>query len=210
MEVKNSSYFNKEKETPIDKIPVSETMADQDKYRDLLFKQRKDMLSRSLSLVFRSTFLVRDFGKLESMSGPESLFDPAYSGNHIVILECQLKTPSQMNLIDANEADFFKMHKLSMANWRIVDVDHFMRGNSFFSKHVSELEWHNDVETRIGTTEKREVVVKEIESTKNVLEMGDIYRTYLNIKEPRSNRGLETFKSKEEIESEKKAAQEKA
>ena len=40
--------------------------------------------------------------------------------------------------------------------------------------------------------------------------MGDIYRTYLNIKEPRSNRGLETFKSKEEIESEKKAAQEKA
>lgn len=210
MEVKNSSYFNKEQETPIDKIPVSETMADQDKYRDLLFKQRKDMLSRSLSLVFRSTFLVRDFGKLESMSGPESLFDPAYSGNHIVILECQLKTPSQMNLIDANEADFFKMHKLSMANWRIVDVDHFMRGNSFFSKHLSELEWHNDVETRIGTTEKREVVVKEIESTKNVLEMGDIYRTYLNIKEPRSNRGLETFKSKEEIESEKKAAQEKA
>lgn len=168
------------------------------------------MLNRSLSLVFRSTFLVRDFGKLESITGPESLFDPAYSGNHIVILESQLKTPSQMNLIDASEADFFKMHKLSMANWRIVDVDHFMRGNSFFSKHMSELEWHNDVESRIGSKDKREVVIKEIESTRNVLEMGDIYRTYLNIKEPRSNRGLEAFKSKEEIETEKKAAQEKA
>ena len=117
------------------------------------------MLNRSLSLVFRSTFLVRDFGKLESITGPESLFDPAYSGNHIVILESQLKTPSQMNLIDASEADFFKMHKLSMANWRIVDVDHFMRGNSFFSKHMSELEWHNDVESRIGSKDKREVVI---------------------------------------------------
>lgn len=168
------------------------------------------MLSRSLSLVMRSTFLVRDFGKLEAITGPESLFDPSYSGNHIVILECQLKTPSQMNLIDATEGDFFKMHKLSMANWRIVDVDHFMRGNSFFSKSVTELDWHNDVESKIGTPDKREIQVKEIEMTNNVLELGDVYRTYLNIKEPRSNRGLENFKSKEQVEAEKKAAQEKA
>lgn len=168
------------------------------------------MLTRSLSLVLRSTFLVRDFGKLESITGPESLFDPAYSGNHIVILECQLKTPSQMNLIDASEIDFFKMHKLSMANWRIVDVDHYMRGNSFFSKHTTELEWHKDVESRIGTNEKREIVVKEVDTANNVQDLGEIYRTYLDIKEPRSNRGLETFKSKQEFETEKKAAQEKA
>ena len=191
---------------PIDKIPVKDLMADQDKKRDLFFKQRKDMLNRSLSLVLRSTFLVRDFGKLESITGPESLYDPSYSGNHIVILECQLKTPSQMNLIDATENDYFKMHKLSMANWRIVDVDHYMRGNSFFSKHVTELDWHNDVESRIGTPDKRNIEVKEIEASKNVLDMGEIYRNYINIKEPRSNRGLEIFKTKEEIEAEKKAA----
>ena len=115
-----------------------------------------------------------------------------------------------MNLITASEGDFFKMHKLSMANWRIVDVDHFMRGNSFFSKSVTELDWHNDVESKIGTPDKREIQVKEIEMTNNVLELGDVYQTYLNIKEPRSNRGLENFKSKEQYEAEKKAAQEKA
>jgi hypothetical protein len=168
------------------------------------------MLQRSLSLVMRSTFLVRNFGKLESISGPESLFDPAYSGNHIVIFECQLKTPSQMNLIDKGDVDFFKMQKLSMANWRIVDVDHFMRGNSFFNKHVTELEWHKDVESIIGTQESRTINVKEIEATNNVNEMANIYRNYLDIKEPRSNRGIEVFKSKEELEAEKKAAVEKA
>jgi hypothetical protein len=168
------------------------------------------MLQRSLSLVMRSTFLVRNFGKLESISGPESLFDPAYSGNHIVIFECQLKTPSQMNLIDNGDVDFFKMQKLSMANWRIVDVDHFMRGNSFFNKHVTELEWHKDVESIIGTQESRTINVKEIEATNNVNEMANIYRNYLDIKEPRSNRGIEVFKSKEELEAEKKAAVEKA
>ena len=115
-----------------------------------------------------------------------------------------------MNLIEATEGDFFKMHKLSMGNWRIVDVDHFMRGNSFFSKSVSELDWHNDVESKIGTPDKREIQVKEIEMTNNVLDLGDVYRTYLDIKEPRSNRGLENFKSKEQVEAEKKAAQEKA
>ena len=158
----------------------------------------------------RSTFLVKNFGKLESISGPESLFDPAYSGNHIVIFECQLKTPSQMNLIDTGDLDFFKLQKLSMANWRIVDVDHFMRGNSFFNKHMTELDWHKDVESKIGSNDKRVVTIKEIEATNNAMEMADIYRKYIDIKEPRSNRGIEVFKTKEEIDAEKKEAVEKA
>ncbi len=41
-------------------------------------------------------------------------------------------------------------------------------------------------------------------------DMSEIYRKYINLKEPRSNRGLEQFKSKEEIEAEKKAEKEKA
>ena len=93
MQVENQKSQKKE-EIPIEKIPVGDLLVEQDSQRDLFFRQRKDMLSRSLSLVMRSTFLVRDFGKLESITGPESLFDPSYSGNHIVILECQLKTPS--------------------------------------------------------------------------------------------------------------------
>ena len=46
------------------------------------------MLDRSLSLLLRVVFQVKDFNKLDSSSGPEALYDPAYSGNHIVVLEC--------------------------------------------------------------------------------------------------------------------------
>ena len=161
-------------------------------------------------MILRCTFLARDFCKLESVSGPESLFDPAYTGNHIVIFECQLKTPSTMALIDNNLMDYFKLNKISMSNWRIVDVDHFMRGNTYFNKLVSETDWHSNVEKTIGTKDARQVEVRELEAQREIIGFADIYAKYLNLKEPRSNRGLEPFKSQEEVDAEKKAAQEKA
>jgi hypothetical protein len=154
--VKNEEFFNKMKKSdvPVEKLPQQEVMQMQDKFRDITFKMRKDMLERSHSMVLRSTFLIRDFCKLESISGPESLFDPAYTGNHIVIFECQLKAPSSMALIDTSLADFFNLNKISMSNWRIADVDHFMRGNSFFNRLVAETDWHSAVEKVVGTKDK--------------------------------------------------------
>ncbi len=115
-----------------------------------------------------------------------------------------------MALIDNNLEDFFKLNKISMSNWRIADVDHYMRGNSFFNRLVSETDWHTDVEKILGTHASRQFEVKDIETQKEVLNFTDIYEKYLDIKEPRSNRGLEKFKSQEEIDAEKKAAKEKA
>ena len=161
-------------------------------------------------MVLRSTFLARDFCNLESISGPESLFDPAYTGNHIVIFECQLKAPSSMALIDNGMSDFFKLNKISMANWRIADVDHFMRGNTYFNRMVTETDWHSGLEKVIGTHSSRQFEVKDLETQKEVLNFTDIYQKYLNLKEPRSNRGLEVFKTQEEMDAEKKAAKEKA
>ena len=82
-----------------------------------------------------------------------------------------------------------------MSNWRIADVDHFMRGNSYFNKLISEADWHTGVESVIGTHEKRQLNVKEIETQKEVINFTEIYRQYIDLKEPRSNRGLERFKS---------------
>jgi len=95
--------------------------------------------------------LIRSFGKLESSSGPESLYEPGYTGNHVAIFECQLKTPSTMELIDNDLLDYLKLQKISMANWRLVDVDHFMKGNSFFNKFITEEDWHKDVNSKIGS-----------------------------------------------------------
>ena len=97
-----------------------------------------------------------------------------------------------------------------MSNWRIVDVDHFVKGNTFFNKMVSELDWHKDFESKLGSNDVRTKVIKEVDQQKDVKQLLDIYENYINLKEPRSNRGIEEFKGKEELEAEKKEAIAKA
>ena len=111
-----------------------------------------------------------------------------------------------MNLVESNFHEYFKLQKLTMSNWRIVDIDHYMKGNSFFNKLVDQLDWHNGVEKLVGTPDKRRRVVRDVAEVKQVKDATDIYEKYINMKEPRSNRGLEIFKGKEELEAEKKLA----
>ena len=90
------------------------------------------MLERSLSMVLRVTMLAKDLGKLEAKGS--NLYDHEYTGNHIVIFECELKTPPSLAMIDNTYKEFLNYQRLSFSKWRIVDVDHYMHGNSFFSK----------------------------------------------------------------------------
>lgn len=97
-----------------------------------------------------------------------------------------------------------------MKNWRIVDVDHYMKGNSFFNKMVTEEVWHQGVEQSLGTPEKRIKEIKEADEVKDARKLIDIYSNYINLKEPRSNRGLEDFKTKDQMDAIKKEAQAQA
>jgi hypothetical protein len=208
METQNKAFFeNARKDTP---QTLQEKLSQEDGFRDIFFRQRKEFNERSLSLVLRCTFMVTEYGKLTSVSGPESLYDPQYSGNHIAIFECQLKTPPSLALIDHGFFKYIKLQKMNMSNWRLVDVDHFMKGNSFFSSHVSGDEWHSSVESTIGTSDQRNKHIKDPDQAKEVRQIVSMYKNYIDLKEPRSNRGLEEFKSKEDLEAEKKAAQERA
>lgn len=97
----------------------------------------RDMKRHGQSMVFRATLLFRDERKtLKSVSGPESLFDPDYTGNHIVIFENQLTTPHNLTQVGRSYGDYTNLRKMNFKDWRIVDVDHFMKGNSFFNKQV--------------------------------------------------------------------------
>lgn len=80
-----------------------------------------------------------------------------------------------MALIDHDFDEYLYLQKLNMSNWRIVDVDHFMKGNSFFNKLVTENEWHEAVMEKIGPQDKRSIVVKEPEQMKSMKEMIDTY-----------------------------------
>jgi len=64
-----------------------------------------------------------------------------YSGNHIAVFECTLKTPPAMSLIDNSQKEYIMAHRLNFANWRIVDLDNYMKGNPYFTKFMTEETW---------------------------------------------------------------------
>jgi F0F1-type ATP synthase membrane subunit b/b' len=56
----------------------------------------------------------------------------------------------------------------------------------------------------------RAMPVKDNEQVKDVKGQLDTYEKYISLKEPRSNRGLERFRSDEEVQREKEEAKAKA
>lgn len=62
-----------------------------------------------------------------------------------------------MALIDHSFKDFLNLHRLNFKNWKIVDVDHFMKGNPFFKKHVKDSEWKADFDNKMGPAEARNI-----------------------------------------------------
>ena len=105
-------------------------------------------------MVFRVTVQMRNYGQL-SGKGPEALYSPNYTGNHIAIFECDLKSPPSLSLIETSTEDFIMAHKLNFRNWRLVDVDHYMKGNSFFSTTLNPADWQRDYEERMGAYDDR-------------------------------------------------------
>ena len=60
------------------------------------------------------------------------LYGDNYTGNHIAIFECDMKAPPQMSFIDHNYMDVIKAYRINPNKWKIVDIDNFMQGNSYF------------------------------------------------------------------------------
>lgn len=74
-----------------------------------------------------------------------------------MVFENQLKHPSTLNLIDESPINYIMQYKMNFNNWRIVDFDHFMNGNSFFSKKITPKQYREDVEKNIGKRENSHV-----------------------------------------------------
>lgn len=121
------------------KRTIDEELRLQDEFKEHAFKYRKRLMERTFSMLLRVTFLYNDKSKtLKPISGPESLFDPTYTGNHIVIFENQLKTPSSLALIDHTLGEFLNLRKINFKDWKVVDIDHYMKGNTYFPKQYTE------------------------------------------------------------------------
>ena len=58
-----------------------------------------------------------------------------------------------MARIDHTEKEFIESYRMNFKNWRIVDIDNFMQGNSFFPKVKVERVWREETAKITGTKE---------------------------------------------------------
>ena len=94
-----------------------------------------------------------------------------------------------MALIDTTYADYLNMYKLNFRDWKLVDIDHYMKGNSFFNKILKDTDFQADFDARMGTKEERVKKIKGPEAMKDFKRMLESYSNYLDLKETRSARG---------------------
>ncbi len=82
------------------------------------------------------------------------------------------------------------MNKLNFGNWRIVDVDHYMKGNSFFKKLMNEVEWKKSFDRNGGPEDSKALNLTIPEERDEFEALLTHYTNYINNKEPNSNIGL--------------------
>ena len=86
------------------------------------------------------------FNDIGLFNGEGRLYGDNYSGNHIAVFECDLKVPPTLSLIDSDNEEFFNQYRINVNKFKIVDVDNFMRGNTYFTKVEDENIWQKRVD----------------------------------------------------------------
>lgn len=154
-------------------------------------------------MILRVTMQIADgaLGKVEAKGDHAPL---EYTGNHVAVFECQVKTPPALSLIDHSFKEYVLAHRMNFANWKLVDLDNYMHGNPYFSAYVDGNEWEAKLE--LATKDKiQKTEVKGQAAMNELRERMELYNNYLEIKEPKSNLRMPIIKSREREEAANKA-----
>lgn len=102
---------------------------------------KSQMFNKEFQLILRVVLQLTD-GAVGRFTGPDSLgYEASYTGNHIAIFECMLRTPPSLGMLDNTYEQFVNEHRLNFKNWRLVDLDNFMQGNPYYSEFVTSETW---------------------------------------------------------------------
>jgi hypothetical protein len=103
------------------------------------------------------------------------------------VFECALKCPPALSLIDATQKEFVMAHRLNFANWKIVDLDNYMKGNPYFDKFMTAESFNQSVQRIIGSTDSLQKDVSTLPAINKLKKMMEAASSFEKIKEPQSN-----------------------
>jgi len=78
--------------------------------------------------------------------------------NHIFVFENQLTEPKLKTIAHQDYLSWLKEYGIQRDQWLLVDVDNYMKGNSYFKKIESEVK---EDEEKINKMKEKEVVITE-------------------------------------------------
>lgn len=157
--------------------------------RRSIHEQRKRLIDNRFQMFMRVTLQLTEssFGKFEVA---DSSFAPNYTGNHVAVFECELKAPPQLAMIDHTLSEYMLAHRINFRNWRLVDFDNTMRGNSYFAKQQTIEEFTANVDKLTGTDYRVEVKNRDMPQLKKEIEL---FMNFYEMKEPASNINMPVF-----------------
>ena len=69
------------------------------------------------------------------------------TGNHLAIFEVELKQPPVMSLIEISVHELLMSNRLNFSQWRIVDLDNYMKGNPPYSDFLEQMNWDTEYQS---------------------------------------------------------------
>eukprot|EP00826_Nyctotherus_ovalis_P066461 TRINITY_DN9821_c0_g1_i1.p1 TRINITY_DN9821_c0_g1~~TRINITY_DN9821_c0_g1_i1.p1 ORF type:complete len:148 (+),score=44.28 TRINITY_DN9821_c0_g1_i1:271-714(+) len=76
--------------------------------------------------------------------------------SHIMVFETQLKEPQVKSVVHPDYLSWLKEYKIEREKWLLVDVDNYMKGNSYLKRIVSK-----ERKDEVKREERKEVVITE-------------------------------------------------
>ena len=90
---------------------------------------------RDLKIILRMYYKISDSSKILYSKKDEPInfdFNDIKDLKHLLVLENELIAPNNLFLLNHSFEDWIANHTIEMNNWKLVDVDNFMKGNSYF------------------------------------------------------------------------------
>ncbi len=101
-----------------------------------------EMARRNRSLILRSVVQFRGTGSIvvspPPPQGEKAVPQENSSRCHTFVYESQLIEPKIKSVVEKDYLAWIKEYTIERDNWKIVDIDNFMQGNSYFHKIVKD------------------------------------------------------------------------
>lgn len=62
-----------------------------------------------------------------------------------MIFECELKQPPLLTLIDHSYKEYALSSRLNFKNWKLVDIDNYMKGNPPYNDFLESVKWETSL-----------------------------------------------------------------